>query len=57
MTTIQIVWTVIAFVVFVGIVVWAYSSKQKSRFDEAARLPLADDEDSDLPLKRENNNG
>ncbi|KAA3623495.1 MAG: cbb3-type cytochrome c oxidase subunit 3 [Proteobacteria bacterium] len=56
--TIQVIWTVIAFVVFVGIVGWAYSSKQKKRFEEAARLPLEDDEDSEhLPLNRENKNG
>jgi cytochrome c oxidase cbb3-type subunit 4 len=27
---------------FVGIVVWAYSSRNKARFEEAARLPLDD---------------
>ncbi|GJL82261.1 MAG: hypothetical protein DHS20C01_18950 [marine bacterium B5-7] len=61
MTLIQIVWTVIAFVIFIGIVIWAYSSKQKERFDEAAQLPLDDDYEPD-PVKgskvtRENNNG
>ena len=29
---------------FVGIVVWAYSSRRKRDFDEAARLPLDDDD-------------
>jgi cytochrome c oxidase cbb3-type subunit 4 len=57
MTTIQIIWTVVAFAVFVGIVIWAYSSKQKQRFSEAARLPLDDDDSTDLKVKRENNNG
>jgi cytochrome c oxidase cbb3-type subunit 4 len=32
-------------VAFLAIVVWAYSSKRKARFDEAARLPLDDDRD------------
>ena len=35
--------TVVAFSVFVGIVVWAWSSRNKARFEEAARLPLEDD--------------
>jgi len=35
--------TVLAFVVFVGIVWWAYSDRRKTAYDEAARLPLDDD--------------
>jgi cytochrome c oxidase cbb3-type subunit IV len=31
-------------IAFIGIVLWAYSSKRKSSFDEAANLPFADDE-------------
>jgi cytochrome c oxidase cbb3-type subunit 4 len=29
---------------FIGIVVWAYSARRKSDFDEAALLPFADEE-------------
>ena len=36
--------TVLSFIVFAGIVFWAYSSHQKARFDEAANLPFADTE-------------
>lgn len=36
-------WTVVVFAVFIGIVLWAWSSKRKQSFDEAARLPLDDD--------------
>ena len=36
--------TVFVFVAFIGICVWAYSSKRKQRFDEAANLPFADDD-------------
>lgn len=39
--------TVLAFVAFVGIVWWAYHRKSKERFDEAARLPFADEPASD----------
>ena len=35
--------TVVAFVVFIGIVIWAWSRKNQSRFEEAARLPFEQD--------------
>jgi cytochrome c oxidase cbb3-type subunit 4 len=37
----RVVMTVLAFVVFVGIVVWAFSRKRKHDFDEAALLPFS----------------
>ena len=43
-------WTLLSFLAFVGIAVWAYSSWPRRRFDAAARLPL----DEDLPLAPEN---
>ncbi|MBI3545271.1 MAG: cbb3-type cytochrome c oxidase subunit 3 [Gammaproteobacteria bacterium] len=39
------IWTVVMFVLFIGIVAWAWSAKRKRRFDEAARMPLEDDDD------------
>jgi cytochrome c oxidase cbb3-type subunit 4 len=36
-------YTVVLFVIFIGIVVWAYSRRRKKDFDEAARLALDDD--------------
>ena len=38
------VFTAVMLVLFVGVWVWAWSSKRKPDFDEAARLPLDDDE-------------
>jgi cytochrome c oxidase cbb3-type subunit IV len=35
--------TLLMLAVFAGIVVWAYSSKRKKQFDEAARSVLEDD--------------
>jgi len=35
--------TVVALVVFIGIVAWAWSNKNKARFDEAANLPFEQD--------------
>lgn len=36
--------TVLTMLAFIGVVIWAYGSKRKDRFDEAANLPFADDE-------------
>ncbi|MBA3902067.1 MAG: CcoQ/FixQ family Cbb3-type cytochrome c oxidase assembly chaperone [Rhodocyclaceae bacterium] len=36
--------TVLAFATFIGIVLWAWSGRQKQAFDEAANLPFAEDE-------------
>lgn len=35
--------TVIVFGAFVGVFIWAYSSRRKQDFDAAARLPLEND--------------
>ncbi len=32
--------TVVTFVAFIGIVVWAWSSRNRADFDEAAQLPF-----------------
>ncbi|AAW85796.1 Cbb3-type cytochrome oxidase component FixQ family [Aliivibrio fischeri ES114] len=44
--TIHAIWTVILFLSMVGIIFWAYSKKQKARFDEAANLVFADEEEN-----------
>lgn len=35
--------TVVSLLTFVGIVIWAWSKRNKSSFDEAAQLPFKDD--------------
>ena len=45
--------TVFTTVAFLIVFVWAYSSKNKARFDEAANLPFADDPEHQ-PTKGEN---
>lgn len=42
--TLHSIWTVVLFVVFVGIIFWAWSGKRKEAFREAANLALEDDE-------------
>ena len=45
--------TLFLLVAFLGLVFWAYSSKRKKEFDEAANLPFADEQ----PGPRENSEG
>jgi cytochrome c oxidase cbb3-type subunit 4 len=35
--------TVVSFLVFIGIVCWAWSARRKDDFEAAARMPLDDD--------------
>jgi cytochrome c oxidase cbb3-type subunit 4 len=35
--------TVVSFIMFIGIMVWAYSSRKTADFEEAARLPFEQD--------------
>ena len=39
----QSLWTVVAFVFFVAVVIWAWSGRRKKDFDEAARMALDDE--------------
>ena len=41
--------TLLSFVAFIGVIAWAWSRRNKKRFDEAANLPFADDERSKKP--------
>jgi len=43
-TLIQSIWTVVAFITFIVIVLWAWSSHRKQAFEDAARLPFEEDE-------------
>lgn len=45
--------TLVSLLVFLGIVVWAWSSRRRSAFDAAARLPFADAEP--MLARKENN--
>lgn len=46
--------TLFMFVAFLGICWWAWSSRRKDDFEEAANLPLQDDELVDSPSGTEN---
>jgi len=51
------VWTVMMFALFIGIIVWAWSAKRKKQFDEAAHLPLEDDDAVPPRTSGEKNHG
>jgi cytochrome c oxidase cbb3-type subunit 4 len=38
--------TILVMIAFLGICFWAYSSKRKADFEEAANLPFADEDKS-----------
>lgn len=42
----HIVWTLLLMAAFVGIVYWAWSSRRRKDFAEAANLPLEEDDRS-----------
>ncbi len=43
-TQIQVVWTIVVMIVFLAIVFWAWSGRRKESFDEAANIPLEDED-------------
>jgi len=47
-------YTVVLLILFVGIVVWAYSRRRRKSFDEAANLPFADEAQHKATMKKEN---
>lgn len=44
--------TVLSFVAFLGIFVWAWSRRNSARFDEAAQLPFVDGSPRNEPGSR-----
>ena len=48
--------TLFLMISFIGLCLWAYSSKRKPGFDEAANLPFADEERSQQSKQREQGN-
>jgi cytochrome c oxidase cbb3-type subunit IV len=42
-------WTVLLVILFIAIVIWAFSAGRKRRFDAAARMPLEDEDSGPEP--------
>lgn len=51
------IWTVLMLILFIGIVFWAYSSRRQRAFDEAARLPLEEEDFVPGPASEEKKHG
>jgi cytochrome c oxidase cbb3-type subunit 4 len=48
--------TLFLMISFIGLCIWAYSSKRKKTFDEAANLPFADEELNRRTMQEEERN-
>jgi cytochrome c oxidase cbb3-type subunit 4 len=60
-TQFQIVWTIVVMIIFIGIVLWAWSGRRKESFNEAANIPLEEEnflqeEIKTAEVKKENSN-
>ncbi len=57
-STLEGIGTILAMIAFIGVCIWAYSGRNKARFDEAAQLPFLDDElEKEPSLNREHKMG
>lgn len=45
--------TLMLMIAFIGLCIWAWSSKQRKSFDEARHLPFADEEMNRRTLEKE----
>ncbi|MBX2869529.1 MAG: cbb3-type cytochrome c oxidase subunit 3 [Acidiferrobacterales bacterium] len=41
------IWTLSLLILFIAIIIWAWSSSRKKEFERAARMPLDDDQSTD----------
>ena len=48
--------TLFLMISFIGLCFWAYSSKRKATFDEAANLPFADEEQNQRSTQEDERN-
>ena len=46
MSLILSAWTVVVFILFIGITIWAWSSKNKDNFESAAHIPFDEDNET-----------
>lgn len=49
--------TLFLMITFIGMCFWAYNSKRKQAFDEAANLPFADEELNQRTMQEDAKNG
>ena len=56
-SSLHMVWTLALLLAFVGIILWAWSGRRKTDFEEAAQLPLDDDSQEIKQPRGVKNNG
>lgn len=49
--------TLVLLLAFIGLCIWAWSPRQRRRWDDAARLPFLDDKGTPAPEARHERNG
>ncbi len=49
--------TLFLMVAFIGVCLWAYSSKRRKVFEDAANMPFADEELNQRTMQEESRNG
>ena len=49
--------TALLLIAFIALCIWAFSSKRKKSFDEAANLPFADEDEGEEKVGRKNTDG
>jgi cytochrome c oxidase cbb3-type subunit 4 len=57
LATLHSIWTVLLVILFIGIVIWAWSGRSKQSFEEASRLPLEDEDPSTAFVPGEKRHG
>lgn len=57
MNNIQMLWTIVAFVTFVGIIIWAWSSKRADEFHEAENLIFESDDNKLSSVNKQSQSG
>lgn len=60
-TQFQIVWTIVVMIIFLAIVIWAWSGRRKESFNDAAHIPLEEEnflqeENKNNEINKENSN-
>jgi cytochrome c oxidase cbb3-type subunit 4 len=60
-TQFHIVWTIVVMIIFFAIVIWAWSGRRKESFNDAANIPLEEEnflqeENKSTEINKENSN-
>jgi len=55
MSIILSAWTIVVFLLFIAIVLWAWSDRNKGEFEAAAQIPFDEDDDLMTEIKESHN--